>query len=277
MCVHNKTVSIHDSPFSYRHTIQYEQLTHTLNMTLRNTQYIGALAPKAPNFFSGDLEGEEGWEVEGLDPGGGGGPHPYSFFYSNASLVVTGPWSSQVVAKCHCTGLRGPSRGGGGGGPCVSLATIPGPRLPHGSATTDILGGGGGGGGNAMRSMTGDWVMHLLKSPTTTPTGQGNRGKDAHFHITASTSVGRLTRMPSPPAPPQAPSTHRHVLNDLRDRGLCAGLRAAQGPAGLRVELGRQVEGAVLVASVVGLMALRQELRVSCAQALHAVGGLGTG
>ena len=35
---------------------QCEQLTHTWNMTLGNTQYIGA----EENFFSGDLEEGEG-------------------------------------------------------------------------------------------------------------------------------------------------------------------------------------------------------------------------
>ena len=48
--------------------MQCEQLTHTLNMTLRNTQYIGAKAPKT--FFSGDLEGwKEVWGVGRFGPG----------------------------------------------------------------------------------------------------------------------------------------------------------------------------------------------------------------
>ena len=51
-----------------RRAIQCERLTHTLNMTLRDTQNIGA----EEKLFSGALEGEEGGRG-GVDPPRGGG------------------------------------------------------------------------------------------------------------------------------------------------------------------------------------------------------------
>ena len=44
--VHKKTVSVPGSPFPQRHAVQCEQPTHPVNMTRRNTQYIGAEGPK---------------------------------------------------------------------------------------------------------------------------------------------------------------------------------------------------------------------------------------
>ena len=59
-----------------RHAIQCEQLTHTLNMTLRNTQNIGA----EEKLFQEPWRGRRGGEG-GLGPGEGRGvPPPYIFF-----------------------------------------------------------------------------------------------------------------------------------------------------------------------------------------------------
>ena len=74
--VHKKTVSVHDGPFSQRRTIQRERLTHPLNMTLRDAQYIGAEGAEE-NAFQMTWKGRRGGRG-GLDPprGGGGIPPP---------------------------------------------------------------------------------------------------------------------------------------------------------------------------------------------------------
>ena len=87
---HNKTVSIHNSPFSWRHTIQCEQLTHTLNMTLRNTQNIGA----KENFFQVTWKRSRGG---GFGPGGGGGSPSHFFVLMRVWLAG----AKKIFGRCR--------------------------------------------------------------------------------------------------------------------------------------------------------------------------------